>query len=80
MARTAEARRYVGGGVLRKEDPKLLTGQGTFVESIAPPGTLWVSMVRSPYAHARIKKVNVKRALAAPGVEAAFSGADLAGE
>jgi carbon-monoxide dehydrogenase large subunit len=70
----------VGGGVLRKEDPKLVTGQGTFVESITPPGTLWVAVVRSPLAHARIAGVNLAPAREAPGVVAAFAGADLADE
>ena len=77
---TKSAERQVGGGVLRKEDPKLLAGQGMFVESITPPGTLWISMVRSPMAHARIKSIDLAAALAAPGVEAAFTGTDLADE
>ncbi len=79
-ATTTSAERSVGVGVLRKEDPKLLSGQGTFVESITPPGTLWISMVRSPMAHARIKSIDLAAALAAPGVEAAFTGTDLADE
>ncbi len=77
---TRAAEKYVGGGVRRKEDPKLLTGQGTFVEAITPPGTVWAAVVRSPLAHARIKKVRLKAAREAPGVVAAFSGTDLAGE
>ncbi len=77
---TQAAERYVGGGVLRKEDPKLLTGQGTFAESITPPGTLWVAVVRSPVAHGRIKSVNLAPALESPNVVAAFSGAELADE
>ncbi len=75
---TRAAGKYVGGGIRRKEDPKLLTGQGTFVETIAPPGTVWVALVRSPLAHARVQKVRLGAALKAPGVLAAFSGADLA--
>ncbi len=77
---TRAAEKYVGGGVRRKEDPKLITGQATFVESITPPGTVWVVVVRSPLAHAQIKKVDLEAARKAPGVVAAFSGADLAGE
>ncbi len=72
------AEKYVGGGVKRKEDAKLLTGQGTFVESIAPPGTLWISVVRSPLAHATIVSVDLTPALGEPGVVAAFGGAELA--
>lgn len=72
--------RYVGEGVLRKEDPKLITGQATFIESIVPPGTLWLSIVRSTMAHARLKSVNVAHALEADGVVAAFTGPDLSDE
>ncbi|MFQ5705501.1 MAG: xanthine dehydrogenase family protein molybdopterin-binding subunit [Gemmatimonadales bacterium] len=74
------ATKYVGGGIRRKEDPKLITGQGTFVESIEPPGTLWLSVVRSPLAHAKINSVNVQPALDSPDVVAAFTGNDLADE
>lgn len=80
MATTQAAARYVGGGIRRKEDPKLVTGQGTFVESVTVPGIVWVYVVRSPYAHARITKVNVAKAAKARGVVAAFTGTDLAGE
>jgi carbon-monoxide dehydrogenase large subunit len=77
---TQGAERYVGGGVRRKEDPKLITGQGTFVEAITPPGTVWAVLVRSPFGHATIRRVNLKPVLGAPGVVAAYSGADLADE
>jgi carbon-monoxide dehydrogenase large subunit len=74
---TEQAERYVGGGVLRKEDPELITGQATFVDNITLPGMLWMSVVRSPYPHARINAVDTARAKASPGVVAAFSGAEL---
>ncbi len=77
---TRVAEKYVGGGVRRKEDPKLLTGQGTFVETITPPGTVWIVVVRSPLAHARVKSVDLKAARKAPGVVTAFTGTDLADE
>ena len=80
VAEPRQAQRYVGGGVLRKEDPGLLTGQGRFVENIVLPGMVWIGVVRSPYAHARVNGVGFERALALPGVVAAFSGQDLAGE
>jgi aerobic carbon-monoxide dehydrogenase large subunit len=76
-ASTTEAERYVGGGVLRKEDPALITGQARFVDDIALPGMVWMAIVRSPYAHARIASVDVSRAREAEGVVAAFSGAEL---
>jgi carbon-monoxide dehydrogenase large subunit len=71
---------YVGRGVPRKEDAKLLTGGGTYVDNLSVPGMLWVEVVRSPHAHAAIREVDVSAALAAEGVVAAFSGADLSGE
>ena len=74
------AARYVGGAVLRKEDPELLTGQARFVDDIVLPGMIWVGVVRSPYAHARVKGVDVSRALELPGVVAAFGGQELADE
>ena len=77
---TTEAKKYVGGGVLRKEDPELLTGQARFVDNITLPGMLWVTLVRSPYAHARIKSVDASRATEAEGVIAVLSGEELAGE
>jgi aerobic carbon-monoxide dehydrogenase large subunit len=76
-ASTAEAQRYVGGGVLRKEDPALITGEARFVDDIVLPGMVWLGIVRSPYAHARITSVDVSRALEADGVVAALSGGDL---
>ena len=77
-AAPTEAQRYVGTGVGRKEDPALLTGQARFVDDLTLPGMVWVALVRSPYAHARITSVDVTRARETPGVVAAFSGADLA--
>jgi carbon-monoxide dehydrogenase large subunit len=68
---------YVGRSVLRKEDPELLTGRGRYTDDLSVPGMLWMSVVRSPFAHARIKKVDVSKALATPGVVAAFAGTDF---
>jgi aerobic carbon-monoxide dehydrogenase large subunit len=75
-----EVGRVVGTSVKRKEDLRLLTGQNRFVDDIDLPGMVWMAVVRSPYAHARITKVNVAPALAHAGVVAAWSGADLADE
>jgi len=76
----AAAQRYVGGGVLRKEDPELVTGHARYVDNISLPGMLWVGIIRSPFAHARINSVELSRAREMPGVITAFSGEDLAGE
>jgi carbon-monoxide dehydrogenase large subunit len=79
MTQTAErAQRYVGGGVPRKEDPALVTGQAKFIDDISFPGMLWVGIVRSPLAHAHVKGVDTSRAKELPGVVAVYSGADLA--
>ncbi|MGB7934079.1 MAG: aerobic carbon-monoxide dehydrogenase large subunit, partial [Gammaproteobacteria bacterium] len=83
MAATAEVieREAQIGGVgcarKRKEDPRLIRGQGTYVDDIKLPGMLFGDMVRSPYAHARIKSINKDRALALPGVLAVLTADDL---
>ena len=73
-----EAAPYVGARVKRREDAALLTGRGTYVDNLSPAGMVWVAIVRSPYAHARIRSVDVAAAQASDGVVAAFTGADLA--
>ena len=70
----------IGTPVPRKEDPELLTGQAHYVDDLTVPGMIWMVLVRSPYAHAQIKVVDVSRALAAEGVVAAYSGEELAGD
>ncbi|HEX3291591.1 MAG TPA: xanthine dehydrogenase family protein molybdopterin-binding subunit [Gaiella sp.] len=77
MSATAEKGSYVGSAVKRREDKALLTGQGTYVDNMAPVGTLSLVVVRSPYAHARVTSVSLDAARAAEGVVAAFSAADL---
>jgi aerobic carbon-monoxide dehydrogenase large subunit len=73
-----ETETYIGKPVARKEDAKLLTGQATFIDDLTLTDMVWASVVRSPYAHATIKSVDVSAAREAEGVVAAFSGADLA--
>ena len=81
MSATAtETDRQVGARVKRKEDAALLTGRGTYTDNISLPGMVWMAVVRSPYAHARIRSVDLTAARAADGVVGAFSGADLAGD
>jgi carbon-monoxide dehydrogenase large subunit len=69
--------RIVGAPVARKEDGKLLQGQAQWVDNMRLPGMVFLGVVRSPYPHARITRVNVEPALAHAGVVAAWSGADL---
>lgn len=68
---------WVGQSVKRREDRRLLTGQGQFVADLVLPRMLHVVLVRSPLAHARIRNVDLARAAAAPGVVCAMNGADL---
>jgi carbon-monoxide dehydrogenase large subunit len=72
--------RIVGTSVERKEDTALLTGLARYVDDMSLPGMVWMVVVRSPYAHARITRVDVTGALAHRDVVAAFSGADLSEE
>src|SRR6202162_232257 len=65
---------------LRKEDERLITGQTSWTDNITLPGMLHIAFLRSPFAHARITSVDVSAARSAPGVIAAFSGADFADE
>ena len=77
---TRTTTRVVGTSVPRKEDHKLVTGHGQFIDNINLSGQLWLSVVRSPYAHATIKRVELKAARELEGVVAAFSGAELAAD
>jgi aerobic carbon-monoxide dehydrogenase large subunit len=77
---TQAPERYMGGGVPRKEDPALVTGQGTYTDNMKLPGMLHFALLRSPFAHAKITHIDVSAALEQPGVVAAFTGEDLADE
>ena len=68
---------YVGSGVRRREDARLLTGRATFVDDVHLPGLLHAAVLRSPHAHARITSVDTSEALRLPGVEAVFTYGDL---
>ena len=59
------------------EDPRLLTGHGTFVDDVQRPGTLHACFVRSPVARARIEGVDTSEALALPGVHAVLTAEDV---
>ncbi|HSF34057.1 MAG TPA: xanthine dehydrogenase family protein molybdopterin-binding subunit [Candidatus Tectomicrobia bacterium] len=70
---------YVGQPVKRFEDPKLITGRGSFVDDIKLPDMLHAAVLRSPYAHARIRSIDISAARDLPGVVAILTGADIAG-
>ena len=67
----------IGRSVKRKEDGRLLTGRGRYVDDIQLPGLLYAAIVRSPHAHARVERVDARRALVQPGVVALLTIADL---
>ena len=70
----------IGKARTRKEDARLVTGQTNWTDNIQLPGLVHVAYLRSPMAHARITSVDVSAARGAPGVIAAFAGADFAAE
>jgi carbon-monoxide dehydrogenase large subunit len=70
----------VGAAVRRKEDFRFITGKGQYTDDISRPGETRAVFVRSPHAHAKIKRVDTAAAAAAPGVVAVLTGADLAAD
>src|SRR5713226_4945833 len=70
--------KYVGQRIKRTEDPRLIKGLAHYVDDIKLPDTLYVSFVRSVYAHARINNIDPAEALKAPGVFAVYTGKDVA--
>jgi carbon-monoxide dehydrogenase large subunit len=68
---------WVGSAVPRLEDPALLSGKGRFVDDFHMPNMLHAAVVRSPYAHARIRGIDVSAAMELPGVHAVLTHADL---
>jgi aerobic carbon-monoxide dehydrogenase large subunit len=72
--------RFVGQRVLRREDARLLTGHGRYVDDITAPDLLHVAFVRSDLACGSITKLDVSAARELPGVVAVFTGADLNGD
>ena len=67
----------MGHSVRRKEDARFIRGRGNYVDDIVRPGMLYLDIVRSPYAHARIKGIDPARALEIPGVLAVITGETL---
>ena len=78
--RAAGAAPHVGRALRRKEDPRMITGRGRYVEDIVVPGMLHVAIVRSPEAHARIVSIDASAAREREDVVAVFTGEDLAGD
>ena len=71
---------YVGQPLKRFEDPRLLTGQGTFVDDLHVPDMLYAVVLRSVYAHARIHAIDASAARRLPGVVQVLTAPDLVGK
>jgi len=71
--------KFIGVPIKRLEDPRLLVGGGRYVDDLVRPGMAHAVVVRSPHAHARVQRIDARRALARPGVLACVTAADLAG-
>jgi carbon-monoxide dehydrogenase large subunit len=68
----------IGAPVKRKEDQRFITGKGQYTDDINRPGQAWATFVRSPHAHANIRKIDASAALKAPGCIAVYTGEDIA--
>jgi len=67
----------MGAEVKRKEDPRLITGRSTYVTDVVLPGMHHVAFVRSPHAHARIRRIDASAATRRPGVFTVVTGEDI---
>ncbi|MGH9862795.1 MAG: xanthine dehydrogenase family protein molybdopterin-binding subunit [Candidatus Acidiferrales bacterium] len=77
----AKARaKWIGMPLKRREDPRLIQGLAHYVDDIALPGMLHAAFLRSPHAHARVRKIDIRAAEKAPGVVAVLTGKDIAGK
>ena len=75
----ATAERLFGKSIKRREDPRFITGRGSYVDDLKIPGMTYAAFVRSPHAHARIRRIDTAAAKAHPGVVAVFTGSDMKG-
>ena len=71
------AKKYIGQRMTRTEDPRLLTGQALFVDDVEIPGMLHAAFLRSDYAHARLRSIDVSAARERPGVVAVYTAEDM---
>jgi carbon-monoxide dehydrogenase large subunit len=69
--------KWVGQAMRRKEDPRMITGRGRYVDDMVVPGMLYMAVVRSPEAHARITAIDASAAKELPGIHGVFTAADL---
>src|SRR5207253_5084175 len=76
MATVTEGRLF-GKSIKRREDPRFITGRGTYVDDVKLPGMTYAAFVRSPHAHARIKAIDAARARKVPGVIAVYTSQEI---
>lgn len=76
MTTTVPPRQWIGKDLKRIEDPKLLSGKATYTDDFRLPGMLHAAVLRSPYAHARIRRIDTSQAKALPGVLAVVTGTE----
>jgi len=69
--------RIFGSSIKRREDPRLLTGQARYTDDFSLPGMTYMSVVRSPYAHAKIRRIDTKKAASMPGVVGVYTGQQM---
>ena len=69
--------KFIGAKVRRREDPALITGQGTYVADICLPKVVTMALVRSPYAHAKVKGVDISKAISISGVVGIYTASDI---
>src|SRR5260370_10468281 len=71
------ASRILGSAIKRREDPRLVTGKAKYTDDFILPGMVLMSVVRWPYAHAKIKSIDKKKAAAMPGVLGVYTGQQM---
>ena len=72
--------RLVGQSFKRVEDPRLITGEGRYVDDVQLPRMCYAAILRSPYAHARIRNIDTSKAEKAEGIVAVLTGKDILGK
>jgi carbon-monoxide dehydrogenase large subunit len=77
MTAIEQPSKWVGQALKRKEDPRMITGRGRYVDDMVVPGMLYMAVVRSPEAHATITSIDASAAKELPGVHGVFTAADL---
>ena len=70
----------VGAKIHRREDPRLITGHGHYIDDFVRQGTAFAAFVRSPHAHARVKSIDITDASKAPGVVGVYTARDFKGQ